>query len=220
MQRTTKAFLITLLVLAGMFGLTMLQAHFINGAATAHSGGRPSAAAERPKPAAISYNKPAFGIDRPAFGRPGLMVPVDGVSTTQLVDTWGAARSLGRVHQGVDIMAPAGTLVRAAAAGTVLKLFVSQRGGITLYQSDEDNRHVFYYAHLQGYAPGVKEGDRLVQGQVIGYVGMTGNAPVPHLHFELQRASDDGKWWRGEAVNPYPALLSGRIESAELAQGG
>jgi murein DD-endopeptidase MepM/ murein hydrolase activator NlpD len=212
MQPTTKAFLITLAVLAGMFGLVMLQANLINGAASRHSGARP--ATERPTPAAI-----AFG-NKPAFGRPALAIPVDGVSTDQLIDTWGAARSAGRVHQGVDIMAPAGVLVRAAAPGVVVKLFVSARGGITLYQASEDNRHIFYYAHLQGYAPGVKEGDRLARGQVIGYVGKTGNAPVPHLHFEIQRASADGKWWRGAAINPYPALLAGRIDSAEIDRGG
>jgi murein DD-endopeptidase MepM/ murein hydrolase activator NlpD len=73
---------------------------------------------------------------------------------------------------------------------------------------------------MLGYAPGVKEGDRVAQGQVLGYVGMTGNAPVTHLHFEIQRAPADGKWWHGEAVNPYPALISGHVESADVSQGG
>ena len=103
--------------------------------------------------------------------------------------------------------------MRAAAPGTVAKLFFSERGGITVYEVSADGRYIFYYAHLQRYAPDLKEGDTLAQGQAIAYVGMTGNAPVPHLHFEIQRAPDDGKWWRGEAFNPYPSLLAGRILS-------
>lgn len=201
MQATTKVFLYTLLSLGCMVGLTMLQARFLYG-----------------PPRAIAANEAAGEsvITRearrvPISARPELTMPVDGVQPSQLIDTWGAARAQGRLHEGVDILAPAGTLVRSAAAGTVQKLFVSERGGVTLYALSEDGRYIFYYAHLRGYAPGVSEGDRLAPGQVIGYVGMTGNAPVPHLHLEIQRAPADGKWWRGEAFNPYPSLLAGRI---------
>lgn len=149
----------------------------------------------------------------PAESGDSLLLPVYGVSASQLVDTWGAARSAGRMHQGIDIMAPQGTPIRAVAPGKVLKLFSSERGGTTLYQASADDRFIYYYAHLERYAPDIKEGDQLTRGQVLGFVGMTGNAPVPHLHFEIQRAVEDGKWWRGAAFNPFPSLRAGRLQA-------
>lgn len=140
-----------------------------------------------------------------------IIVPVSGVTQKALKDSWGAPRDGGRTHKGIDIMAPKGAPVIAATAGRIMRLYQSERGGITLYQSDEDGRHIFYYAHLDSYAPGVSAGMKVRQGQVIAYVGETGNAPVPHLHFEIQKQNSSRQWWRGEAFNPYPALLSGSL---------
>lgn len=146
-----------------------------------------------------------------------LIVPIAGIGLERLVDSWGAPRAGGRKHQGIDIMAPAGTPVRAAAAGRILKLFKSVRGGTTVYQSDPSGRYVLYYAHLQDYAPGLKQGQTVAQGEVIAAVGQTGNATTPHLHFEVQLASASGKWWRGTAVNPYVALKTGRVPAPVVA---
>ena len=140
-----------------------------------------------------------------------IIVPVSGVSRKGLKDTWGVPRDGGRTHKGIDIMAPKGAPVVAAMSGRIVRLYQSERGGITLYQSDEDGRHIFYYAHLDRYAPGIRAGMKVRQGQVIAYVGETGNAPVPHLHFEIQKQNSSRQWWRGEAFNPYPVLRSGAL---------
>lgn len=138
----------------------------------------------------------------------GLQVPVAGVAREAIVDSWGQARSEGRRHHGADIMAPGGAQVRAAAAGTVEKLFQSRLGGITLYQRSADRRWVFYYAHLAGYAPSLREGQRVAAGQLLGFVGDTGDAGPGnyHLHFSLTRTAPEQRWWEGEDVNPYPYL--------------
>jgi murein DD-endopeptidase MepM/ murein hydrolase activator NlpD len=143
------------------------------------------------------------------FGGGELIVPVRGVRRASLVDTWGAARAQGRSHQGSDIMAPAGTPVMAACDGRIVRFFDSERGGTTIYQYDLAENYVFYYAHLSARAAGLAEGDQVRQGQVIGYVGSTGNATTPHLHFEIERLGPEKKWYRAEAVNPYPYLLNG-----------
>ncbi|MGE0743034.1 MAG: M23 family metallopeptidase [Hyphomonadaceae bacterium] len=153
-----------------------------------------------PQPAVLTTPSPPVG----------LIVPVAGVGVLQLADTWGASRSEGRTHEGIDIMAPAGTRVLAAANGRIVKFFDSERGGITIYQFDSADRFVFYYAHLQARAPGLSEGAVVRQGDLLGFVGMTDNAPVPHLHFEIQRLTDERRWWVAEAVNPYPYLRDGR----------
>jgi murein DD-endopeptidase MepM/ murein hydrolase activator NlpD len=139
-----------------------------------------------------------------------LIIPVSGVQRRQLSDTWGQARAEGRTHEGIDILAPQGTPVMAAADGRIVKFFDSVRGGVTIYQFDHGERFVYYYAHLSSRAPGLAEGDQVRQGQVIAYVGMTGNAPVPHLHFEIERLGPEHHWWRAEAMNPFPLLMSGR----------
>lgn len=141
-----------------------------------------------------------------------LIIPVDGVQPDQLVDSWGTLRGSGRAHEGIDIMARAGTPVRATMAGTIAKLFRSSRGGITIYEFDPTGRYVFYYAHLKAYAAGLHEGQAVVQGQQIGFVGSTGNATTPHLHFEIQFANAERQWWRGSSFDPYPALKSGTLE--------
>lgn len=139
-----------------------------------------------------------------------IIVPVANVPRSALTDTWGASRSEGRTHEGIDIMAPMGAPVRAAADGRIVKFFDSERGGITIYQFDTSERFVYYYGHLSRRAPGLAEGDVVEQGDVIGYVGMTGNAPVPHLHFEIQRLTPERHWWEAESMNPYPLLVAGR----------
>ncbi len=141
--------------------------------------------------------------------RARLMIPVAGVTRDELRDTWGHARSEGRTHQGIDIMAPEGAAVVAVADGRIAKFHDSVRGGVGIYQFDHSGRFVFFYGHLSARAAGLLEGDEVRQGQTIGYVGMTGNAPVPHLHFEVQRMGDQQRWYRAEAFNPYPLLMTG-----------
>ncbi|GAB2508194.1 M23 family metallopeptidase [Lysobacter humi (ex Lee et al. 2017)] len=138
----------------------------------------------------------------------GLVIPVQGIRPDQLVDTYTQSRGAGRLHEAIDIMAPAGTPVLAAIEGPVAKLFTSERGGITVYQFDPEGRRVYYYAHLQGYAPGLAEGQVLRQGQVLGYVGSTGSATPdgPHLHFSIGELTPEKKWHRSVAMNPYPLL--------------
>lgn len=141
-----------------------------------------------------------------------MIIPIAGLAPAKLIDTWGAARSEGRRHEGIDIMAARGEPVHAVAGGTIAKLFTSTRGGITVYQFDASKRFILYYAHLDHYADGLKQGDAVKQGQVIGYVGRTGNATTPHLHFEIQRIGPDHNWWQGVSFNPYLALSTGQME--------
>lgn len=139
---------------------------------------------------------------------PGLVIPVVGVRSDQLLDTFADARSEGRVHDAIDIPAPAGTPVVATADGEIIKLFQSDRGGTTIYQLSMDKKWVFYYAHLQRYADGLAAGNFVRQGEVIGYVGDTGNAGAGnfHLHFSIAIISDPRRYWEGTNVNPYPLL--------------
>lgn len=146
-------------------------------------------------------------------GPSGLAVPVAGVKPGQLIDTFTQARAGGeRVHDAIDIMAPDGTGVVAAAPGQVEKLFISQGGGgISAYVRSDDKRWMYYYAHLSAYAPGIHEGQRVPRGALIGYVGHSGNASPdgPHLHFAINRMSSGEKWHQGRPINPYP-LLAGK----------
>ena len=140
----------------------------------------------------------------------GLMVPVVGVGLDGLTDTFSQARSEGRVHDAIDIPSPAGTPVLAAADGEIVKLFHSERGGTTIYQLSADKKLVFYYAHLQSYAPDLQEGQFKRQGEVIGFVGDTGNAGAGnyHLHFSIAVLADPKRYWDGSNINPYPLLHS------------
>ncbi len=141
-----------------------------------------------------------------------LVVPVEGIRPDQLVDSFTDARSSGRVHDAIDKMAPAGTPVRAAADGEIVKFFDSVPGGITIYQLSTNRRLVYYYAHLQRRSDDVKVGDTVKQGKVIAYVGDTGNAGPGnyHLHFSIAQAIDPKRYWEGTYLNPYPYLKSGR----------
>jgi peptidoglycan LD-endopeptidase LytH len=137
-----------------------------------------------------------------------LIIPVAGVRPDQLLDTYSDSRSEGRTHDAIDIMAPAETPVLAAADGQVQKLWQSERGGITIYQLSADQKMIFYYAHLARYADGLTEGKQVRQGEVIAYVGDTGNAGAGnyHLHFSIASVSDPKRYWDGTNINPYPLL--------------
>ena len=149
-------------------------------------------------------------------GPSGLAIPVAGVRPGQLVDTFTQARAGGaRVHDAIDIMAPEGTAVLAAAPGTVEKLYFSNGGGgISAYVRSDDGRWNYYYAHLNSYAPGIREGQKLPRGALIGYVGHSGNASPdgPHLHFAINSMQPGEKWHQGTPINPYP-LLAGKPAS-------
>jgi murein DD-endopeptidase MepM/ murein hydrolase activator NlpD len=157
-------------------------------------------------PPEIATTAPLQKKALPASGL--LMIPVAGVSAAQLSDTFDDARGDGRVHDAIDIMAPRGTAVIAAAAGVIEKLFESERGGTTMYIRRTGGQWIDYYAHLDAYAPGVTEGQRVSQGQVIGTVGSTGDASAkaPHLHYAINLMAPGESWWQGRAVNPYPLL--------------
>lgn len=137
-----------------------------------------------------------------------LIVPVAGVRPDQLRDTFSDSRSEGRLHDAIDIPAPAGTPVLAVADGQIVKLFQSERGGSTIYQASADKKLIYYYAHLQGYADGLVEGKYVRQGEIIGYVGDTGNAGPEnyHLHFSIAVVADPKRYWEGVNINPYPLL--------------
>ena len=146
-------------------------------------------------------------------GPAGLAIPVLGVKPESLADTYKQARSGGRVHDAIDIMAPHGTPVVAVAPGTVEKLFFSKGGGgVTAYVRSPDRNWMFYYAHLQDYAPGLREGQAVKRGDPIGRVGSTGNASPagPHLHFAINRVDQGEKWYQGRPVKPYPLLAGTR----------
>jgi murein DD-endopeptidase MepM/ murein hydrolase activator NlpD len=140
-----------------------------------------------------------------------LEVPVGGIKADKLVRSYHDARSGGREHEALDILAPRGTPVVAVEDGTIAKLFVSKAGGNTIYQFDPSQEYAYYYAHLDRYADNLRDGQALHRGDVIGYVGTTGNAPesAPHLHFAVLVLERKGRWWGGEALNPYDALVRG-----------
>jgi murein DD-endopeptidase MepM/ murein hydrolase activator NlpD len=135
-------------------------------------------------------------------------MPVDGVDNDHLRDTFADARGK-RAHEAIDIMAPRHTPVRAVEDGVIAKVFHSKGGGgLSLYQFDPTNTYCYYYAHLDRYADGMRDGVRVRRGQIIGYVGSTGNASpnAPHLHFGIFRLTSDRVWWKGEPINPYAVL--------------
>jgi peptidoglycan LD-endopeptidase LytH len=139
-----------------------------------------------------------------------LMVPVAGVSPGEVPDTFPSPRAGGGIHGAVDILAPRGTPVLSADAGRVLRLHRNRKGGLTIYATDETERFIYYYAHLDRYRDGIGKGTRLARGQVIGYVGTTGDADSrePHLHFQIMVRQPGGGWWNGEPVDPRPFFVS------------
>jgi murein DD-endopeptidase MepM/ murein hydrolase activator NlpD len=157
--------------------------------------------------AALTSARRAFPVDR-EIDRDSLLLPVEGIAPSQLVDTFNASRSGGRSHNALDIMAPRGSLVVSATDGVVEALHHSSLGGTTAYVRSMDGNWVYYYAHLDSYAPGLEAGQRLRQGDPIGRVGSTGNADPrwPHLHFAMYRMATGQRWYQGTAIDPYPLL--------------
>jgi murein DD-endopeptidase MepM/ murein hydrolase activator NlpD len=152
--------------------------------------------------------EPVVVSQQVVVGPSGLAVPVVGIRADQLSDTYDDARGQGRRHDAIDIMAPEGAPVIAAADGTIEKLFNSVRGGITIYERSPDRKWTYYYAHLSAYAPGLAEGQQVKRGQVIARVGHTGDASAagPHLHFAVNQMGPSDRWWNGTPINPYPLL--------------
>jgi murein DD-endopeptidase MepM/ murein hydrolase activator NlpD len=136
------------------------------------------------------------------------LLPVQGIKPSELIDTFNQTRGGTRIHEALDIMAPRGREVVAIDDGKIVKLFTSKQGGLTLYQFDTSERFAYYYAHLDRYAPGIIEGKRLKRGELLGYVGTTGNASpdAPHLHFAIFELGPEKHWWEGRPINPYPLL--------------
>jgi murein DD-endopeptidase MepM/ murein hydrolase activator NlpD len=169
----------------------------------------PAADAAAPAVPAPVIATPTIGADPlEELRKRHLELPVRGLERDDLRDTFDEMRGGSRRHEALDILAPRHTPVLAVEAGTVAKLFLSNAGGMTIYQFDPASTYAYYYAHLDRYADGLKEGDAVERGQVIGYVGTSGNAPpdTPHLHFAIFRLTDDKRWWQGTAIDPYPIL--------------
>jgi peptidoglycan LD-endopeptidase LytH len=147
---------------------------------------------------------PVSGADLDALRSHGLVIPVAGVKPQDLVDSFDELRGAHR-HNAIDIMAPRGTAVLAADAGRVLKLHNSAAGGLTVYVADPTSRFILMYAHLDRYRPGLAEGMSVRKGEILGYVGSTGNASpaAPHLHFEITRTDNLKDWWKGTPLNPF-----------------
>ncbi|HEX9003410.1 MAG TPA: M23 family metallopeptidase [Blastocatellia bacterium] len=184
-------------------GATLLPSPVVSPAATITPAPSPS-----PSPSLVPTITPIPPLDSAITLPYRLIIPVAGIRPDQLLDTFTDARSEGRSHDAIDIIAPRGAAVMAAADGNIARLFTSDKGGITLYQFSPDQKFIFYYAHLERYADGIKNGKQLKQGEVIAFVGDTGNA-VPgnyHLHFAIWRVPDPKKYWDGENLNPFPLL--------------
>lgn len=180
----------------------------------------PRAAQPAPRPApatpVVPAPVPSSGAMLPAnVTGAALLLPVLGVQPTELIDTFYQTRGSTRIHEALDIMAPRGREVVAVADGKLVKLFNSKQGGLTVYQFDPSERFAYYYAHLDRYAAGLVEGKLLRRGELIGYVGSTGNAnpDAPHLHFAIFELGPEKRWWEGRPINPYP-LLRGPVPSS------
>ena len=170
----------------------------------------PETPAESPSPSGIGQPLDRFReVDTERLRATGLLLPVKGVLLGKVEDSFDAPRDDGRRHDAVDILAPRGTPILAATDGTVLRIGTNTLGGNVIWMVDPDERFAFYYAHIDRYARGIKQGDRIGRGTVIGYVGTTGNSPrhVPHLHFQLMRISDIKRWSSGTPLNPLPFLM-------------
>jgi peptidoglycan LD-endopeptidase LytH len=139
-----------------------------------------------------------------------LGLPLTNLKRADLRDTFDEGRANGKPHEATDIIAPRGTPVLAIGEGTVTKLFYSRLGGNTVYEFDPLQTYCYYYAHLDRYASGIREGMSVHKGDVLGYVGSTGDAnpDAPHLHLAIYRLGPEKHWWQGTAINPYPLLMN------------
>jgi murein DD-endopeptidase MepM/ murein hydrolase activator NlpD len=197
-RRTLSAFVI-------LFGISIVGGHLF----------------ERANAAPVRFGQSSAGDDHSSSSDSngdGILIPVVGIKASQLVDTFEQGR-VGHVHHAIDILAPRGTEVVAAADGRIRKLFNSGDGGITIYEADPSGHRMYYYAHLDRYADGVVEGTVVRRGDVIAYVGTTGNAPrnTPHLHFAVFDLPPTGEWWKGDAVDPYPLLVNAAAHQRAIA---
>jgi murein DD-endopeptidase MepM/ murein hydrolase activator NlpD len=140
--------------------------------------------------------------------------PLDSLQTKELRDSFNEIHQ-GHRHEAIDIMRPRGTPVLAVTDGVIRKLFISRPGGLTIYEFDQEGVYCFYYAHLDHYADQIREGRAVARGEVIGYVGTSGDAApdAPQLHFAISRLGADKQWWKSEAINPYPILMKAASEA-------
>jgi peptidoglycan LD-endopeptidase LytH len=138
-----------------------------------------------------------------------ISLPLNGLTIADIHDMFDQVRDGNRRHEATDIMAPRGTPVLAVNDGTIVKLFLSKPGGNTIYQFDPSKEYCYYYAHLDSYASGIVEGRVVHRGELIGFVGSTGNAnpAAPHLHFEIHKLDSEKRWYTGSPINPYPYLV-------------
>jgi murein DD-endopeptidase MepM/ murein hydrolase activator NlpD len=160
-------------------------------------------------PVATTGKEPAVTAAPPEdLARRDFEIPVEGVKPDQLVRSFEDQRSGSRTHEALDILAPRNTPVKAVEDGKIARLFESKAGGTTIYQFDPTEQYCYYYAHLERYADGLREGDSVRKGQVIGYVGTSGNAPknTPHLHFAIFKLTAAKHWWEGTPIDPYDIL--------------
>jgi len=179
---------------------------------------RPLFAPDRPTAmaaaaAAARMPSPAVPVEPPASDDPlrarHIGLPLERLHPLQIRDTFTETRG-AHVHEAIDILAPRGTPVLAVDDGRIAKLFTSKPGGLTVYQFDPTETFAYYYAHLDGYAQGLHEGQVITRGDVLGEVGSTGNASpdAPHLHFTIFRLGPEKRWWEGAPINPLPYWLS------------
>lgn len=150
------------------------------------------------------------GDDYQQLFQRNLTPPLRGLAARDIQDTFKQDRAGGKPHEATDILAPRGTPILAMDDGVIRKLFLSKPGGLTIYEFDRDGIFCYYYAHLDRYADGLKEGMPVSRGDVIGHVGTTGNAPAntPHLHLAIFRLGPEKRWWEGKAIDPYPVLIN------------
>ncbi len=134
-----------------------------------------------------------------------LVIPAEGVTADKLTDSFDDLRGGTRRHEALDIIAPRGTRVLSADAGRVLKLHNSVAGGLSIYVADPTQRFIMLYAHLDSYRSGLAEGATVKRGELLGFVGSTGNASpsAPHLHFAIARSDNAKEWWKGTPLNPF-----------------
>lgn len=167
------------------------------------SPGQAPSTSPAPEQSSANTNRPH---EVPVPSGSGYIIPVAGVGLQSLIDSFNDERSNGRTHEAIDIAAPEGTPVIAVANGKIVKFFDSEAGGITIYQLSDDEQFVYYYAHLQRRADGLQEGETVMQGRTIGYVGDTGNAAPGnyHLHFSVMSVTDPKRYWEGQYIDPLP----------------
>lgn len=196
----------TFVMLTAVTLITLLL-YYIDWRSTASR--RVQAAAQEPRLERAPNSPDKSEPDQDDLIRRHLVTPLEGLRASDILDTFNATRSGGRRHEAADILAPRGAPIHAIGPGDIRKLFTSVQGGLTIYQFDPDEVWCYYYAHLDRYADDVHEGLRVKAGDVIGYVGTSGNAPpgTPHLHLAIFKVGPDKRWWKGTPVNPYPVLI-------------